>query len=210
MLRSVEMYEIVWSYHRKMLLKCAVPFFFFNVWCHSPLTTFVLFWIVTEMDWGKMKQSPRHTCCIRSLKSIEENVCRGLLTAKTNQKHQSIIYSPLLPFSASENRNCFLKNTFQSVVMGFQKFMGFPDCNPRKSHPRRKRKEWNPKVITGYRKPGGCTGDETEAPDIFREPRRQIPSTWEEQGLNQVTLCALRMLLCSCKQVEGHAQERGL
>lgn len=39
---SVVVYDLVWSYHSKMLLKCAVPFFFLDVWFHSPFNTFVL------------------------------------------------------------------------------------------------------------------------------------------------------------------------
>lgn len=39
---SVVEYELVWSHNHKMLPKCAVPFFFLDVWFHSPLNTFVL------------------------------------------------------------------------------------------------------------------------------------------------------------------------
>lgn len=134
-----------------------------------------------------MKQSPRHTCCIRSLRSIEEKICIGPLTAKTQQIHQSPIYSvpPCSPF-LSLNTELLPEKTF-SMAMGFQKFMSFADCGRPRSHPRRKRKESSPKVITGYRQLGDHTRAETEAPDMFRERRKPNPRKLEGQCLKQAT-----------------------
>lgn len=155
-----------------------------------------------------MKQSPRHTCCINTLRSIEENVCRGPLTAKTNKYTKAPYIPPCSPLLLLKTETISWKN---SLIWG----NGVPTIcrllQTPKSHPRRKRKESSPKVITGYRGPGDHTGAGTEAPDVFREPRRPIPSTWEGQCLKQAP-CVLWG--CSCEQgdvapwVEGHAQQR--
>lgn len=116
---SIIVYRLVWSHHPKMLLKCAAPCFLFGCLVSFTLNHLCSFhkswqrWI--EEDWNKVQ---RYTCCIRSLKSVKENICKGPSAAKKPQIHRSPINNPLFPFSVSENRKCFLEN-FSPVVTGF-------------------------------------------------------------------------------------------
>lgn len=86
--------------------------------------------------------------------------------------------------------------------MGFQWFMGFADCcKPPKSHPRRKRKEPSPKVIIGYREPGHCTGWGWNRSPWNVQGTKEANSQHMRVAMSKTGyMCALRLLLCSCKQ----------
>lgn len=73
-------------------------------------------WIMTKMDWGRMKLQ-RHTCCIRSPKSVKENIRKGPLTGKTTNTPKPHKY-PLVPLFCLWKQKVLPEKTSISVVMG--------------------------------------------------------------------------------------------
>lgn len=151
-----------------------------------------------------MKQSPRHTCCINTLRSIEENVCRGPLTAKTNKYTKAPYIPPCSPLLLLKTEIISWKN---SLIWG----NGVPTIcrllQTPKSHPRRKRKESSPKVITGYREPGGSHWGWNRSPWRVQGTKEANPQHMRGAMPKTGSMCALRLLLWTgrCGSLGGRA-----
>ena len=200
---SVVVYELVWSYRRKILPKCAVSFFLFGCLVSFTLDHLCSFckswqrWI--EGEWNKVQ---RHACCTRSPKSVAENICKGPLTGKTTNTLKPHKY-PLVPLFCLWKQKVLPEKTFSSVVTGF--LMIYRLCRLLQTlqiSPKKKEKEeWSQTVITGYRVPvpqlhcGWCKN-----PWHVHGAKEAIPGTWEWLMSARGYISALRLLLCFRKQ----------
>lgn len=138
---SAAAYELVWSYHRKNPTEVCCAFFLFGClvsFTCDHLCSFRKSWQRWIEEEGNKVQ--RHTCCIRSLKSVEENICKRPFAGKTTNTPKPCKY-PLVPLFCLWKQKVLPEQTSASVVTGF--LMIYRLCRllqPSKSHPRRKRK----------------------------------------------------------------------